>query len=103
LLALKAHGVRWVGLSIEPQIGPISIPDTKEARQLDWIIGGGESQHAQPARRYQTEWAELLIEQCRILGIPYFQKQLGSFAFHGGVKSGPRIALVPIPTNGRSA
>ena len=82
LRALKAPGVRWVGLSIEPQLGPISIIAASGVRDLDWVIGGGESQHAQPARKYCVEWAELLIEQCRALAVPYFQKQLGSFAFH---------------------
>jgi protein gp37 len=81
LVALKSHGVRWVGLSIEPQLAPISMDIIDEARQLDWVIGGGESQHKWPARKYQLEWAERLIEQCRAFDIPYFQKQLGDSAF----------------------
>src|SRR5579859_5277294 len=38
LLALKLHGVRWVGLSIEPQLGPIIL------RQIP--IGGGRTANA---------------------------------------------------------
>jgi protein gp37 len=86
LIALKALSVRWVGLSIEPQLGPISIADTEAARRLDWAIGGGESEQLRPARRYEIEWGERLIEQCSALGIPYFQKQVGSLAFHRGVR-----------------
>src|SRR5262249_8677910 len=36
LVALKALGVRWVGLSIEPQLAPVSIIGNTEARELDW-------------------------------------------------------------------
>jgi len=42
LIALKSHGVRCVGLSIEPQLGPISIIGCPEARLLDWVINGGD-------------------------------------------------------------
>jgi protein gp37 len=85
LVALKTHGVHWVGLSIEPQLEPISLPNTAEARNLDWIVSGGESQQGkEPARRYDMEWASQLIVQCHVLGIRYFHKQVGSNAFHDG-------------------
>jgi len=83
LVALKAHGVRSIGLSIEPQLGPVSIIGCPEARELDWIIGGGESAHLMTPRKYLLAWPRLLIEQCHTFGIPYFHKQLGSFAFDG--------------------
>jgi len=83
LVALKAHGVRWVGLSIEPELGPISIIGCSEARQLDWVICGGESTQLFPARKYDIAWARTLIAQCRTLDIPFFLKQLGSNAFDG--------------------
>jgi protein gp37 len=77
------HGLRWVGLSIEPQLAPVSILGTVEVRDLDWIIGGDESRHLHHPRPYQIAWARLLIEQCHARDIPYFQKQLGSSAFDG--------------------
>ena len=83
LVALKSHGVRWVGLSIEPQLGPISIMGCPESRQLDWVINGGESAHLMPPRKYFVAWARLLIQQCRALDVPFFLKQLGSLAFDG--------------------
>jgi protein gp37 len=83
LVALKAHGVRSVGLSIEPQLGPVSIIGCPEARELDWIISGGESAHLMPPRRYSLAWPRVLIKESRTLAIPYFHKQLGSLAFDG--------------------
>jgi len=83
LVALKAHGVRAVGFSIEPQLGPVSIIGSPEARELDWIISGGESAHLMPPRKYLLAWARLLVPECRMLAIPYFHKQLGSLAFDG--------------------
>jgi protein gp37 len=83
LVALKAHGVRWVGLSIEPQLGPISIIGCPEARLLDWVINGGESTQLFLARKYFVAWARPLIKECRVLDVPFFLKQLGSLAFDG--------------------
>jgi len=83
LVALKAHGVRWVGLSIEPQLGEVSILGSDEARKLDWIISGGESRQLGVPRGYLLAWSRLLIEQCREFSIPYFHKQIGSLAFDG--------------------
>jgi protein gp37 len=81
LIALKAHGVRWIGVSIEPQLGPVSITGD-DARMIDWIITGGESAHAM-SRKFDLAWPRLLIEQCPMFGIPLFVKQLGSAAFDG--------------------
>jgi protein gp37 len=83
LVALKAHGVRCIGLSIEPQLGPVSIIGCPEARQLDWIINGGESTQLFLARKYFIAWARQLIKESRALDIPFFLKQLGSLAFDG--------------------
>src|SRR5262249_40011934 len=83
LVALKALGVRWVGLSIEPQLAPVSIIGNTEARELDWIITGGESAQIIPARKYFIAWPRLLIKEGRALQIPLFVKQIGSLAFDG--------------------
>lgn len=86
LLALKALGVRWVGLSVEPMLGPISLGD--RAARLDWIICGGESaQGGQPARPFELRWAYWLRDQCAAHGIPFFMKQLGS----NPLTMGPRV------------
>jgi protein gp37 len=83
LVELKALGVRWAGLSIEPQLGEVSILGSDEARQLDWIISGGESRQLEAPRKHLLAWPRLLIEQCRMRDIPYFHKQIGSLAFDG--------------------
>ena len=75
LLAVKyARGVRWVGLSIEPQI-ELVIPKDKP----DWIITGGESeQRGAKARPYDIEWARALIAYGAETGSRIFVKQIGS-------------------------
>jgi protein gp37 len=83
LVGLKAHGVRWIGLSIEPQLGPVSIIGCPEARQLDWCISGGESAHLISPRKYLLAWPRRLVAECATLQIPLFVKQLGSLAFDG--------------------
>lgn len=82
LLDLKHCGFRWVGLSIEPQLGPISLipPGGMEffPRALDWIITGGESsQGDHKARPYDPMWAYDLIAQGALGGVPVFVKQMG--------------------------
>lgn len=73
--ALIDRGVRWVGLSVEPQLGPVRI---NPAHRLSWVIGGGESKQSKlPARMYDLEWGMTLAAQCAGLGIPYFHKQCG--------------------------
>jgi protein gp37 len=84
--ALKAKlGIPWLGLSIEPQIGPIIIPISpttgfSSPLGIDWAIGGGESKQGrdhQP-RPYDLAWARSLRDQCAAAGVAYFQKQLGA-------------------------
>lgn len=104
------------GLSIEPQLGRISLrwlaawPENPSgaaihpsgvtfplngARRLDWVIVGGESdQTDHPAREFQREWAMSLAEECEEAGLPFFMKQLGhqpSFGFPEGRSRPPGI------------
>ena len=51
-------------------------------RRLDWIIVGGES--GPGARRFEIEWAQSIVDQCKAASIPCFVKQLGSKPFFGG-------------------
>jgi protein gp37 len=57
-----------IGLSMEPQIGPIDVrPFLDEAEQMEqvvWGITGGESsQPGHPARPYDLEWAKTLAQR----------------------------------------
>ena len=87
---LKDAGIKWIGLSIEPQLEMINLMSERgklagiETR-LDWVIGGGESvQSHHQARMYDLDWGLSLIAQCGLYNIPYFQKQVGSNAFFRG-------------------
>lgn len=104
LLALKAKlGIPWVGLSMEPLLGPVDLTkiDTwffKEAEQLnaltgqlrgifgepvakttalDWVIVGGES--GTGARPMHPDWVRSLRDQCIAAEVPFFFKQWGNW------------------------
>lgn len=98
LLALKAKfNIPWVGLSVEPMLGPISLRWAKwddwtngkgeqretvdhldGARRLDWVIVGGES--GRDARAMHPNWARGLRDECAEAGVPFFFKQWGEWA-----------------------
>lgn len=81
LLDLKIVGFKWVGISIEPQLGPVSLipPGGMDFfPNIDWIITGGESNQAEhKARPYDPMWAHDLIAQGALGGVPVFVKQMG--------------------------
>lgn len=61
-------------LSVEPQLGPITLP--KGIKGLHWVIVGGESgSHSRP---FNPEWARYLRDQCEQEGIAFFLKQFGA-------------------------
>lgn len=102
LFDLYRLGVRWTGISMEPQLGHIQMH-----MPTDWVITGGESRQAvwernehgvvvkkpHEPRPYHIEWTESLIEQCNEgtrwtdhageseWTIPLFVKQMGDCAF----------------------
>jgi protein gp37 len=81
LIELKrAFGIKWVGLSIEPQLEPIELRD-EWLRDLDWVIVGGESGFQ--ARPFDLAWARSLIAQCTQANVPVFMKQVGRNAWEG--------------------
>lgn len=93
LLKLKAdYGIPWVGLSVEPLIEAVTLPDAALdspvvaervfRAPLDWVIVGGESGHG--ARPFDTAWAEHLAIQCALAGVPCFVKQLGAKVLKDG-------------------
>lgn len=94
LVATYKMGTRNAFLSVEPQIGPVSIAQTLDAMAvtpfsdentgvdfarysagaISWVIQGGESG---PNRRpFNLEWAREMKSSCKILDIPYFFKQI---------------------------
>jgi protein gp37 len=98
LLALKAKlGIPWVGLSMEPLLGPVDLHSAvcRAAGScprcpvclggIDWVIIGGES--GPKARPMQDDWARSILAQCKAAGVPAFLKQMG----------GKRKPFRPIP------
>lgn len=62
--------IRFV--SYEPALGALDIMG--KASMLDWLICGGES--GPGYREMDPMWEAMIREQCRILGIAYFCKQM---------------------------
>lgn len=86
LLELKECGVRWVGLSIEPQLDQINLFDLAGCERLDWVITGGESKQGpnHRPRPYDIAWTRSLLWQCSNLNVPCFVKQLGDNPVENG-------------------
>lgn len=72
----KALGIPWVGLSLEPLLGPITLRPEWLA-QLDWVIVGGES--GAKARPMHPDWLVSLYQQCEAAGVPFLFKQWGEW------------------------
>lgn len=72
LLQIPA-AVRFI--SCEPLLSPINI--TKENKDIDWVICGGES--GPNARPMHPDWARSLRDQCQESGVPFFFKQWGNY------------------------
>jgi protein gp37 len=90
LLALKDElSIPWVGLSIEPMLGPIVLHKIDDADlRLGWVICGGESGPC--ARQMNLEWALDLMVQCYAASLPFFMKQM-----HVGGKLVKDLELFP--------
>lgn len=76
LVALKSQlGIPWIGLSIEPMLGPMDI--TPWLAAIDWVIVGGESgPHARPMH---FAWPRMIRDQCSAFGTPFLFKQWGEY------------------------
>lgn len=79
-----------LGLSLEPLIGPICIPN-EALKVLGWIILGGESDPN--ARPCHLEWILDIVEQCKAAGVPCFVKQ------DSGPKSGQQGRIPDVTWN----
>lgn len=68
------------GVSIEPQLGPISMFSRFESNEYNnfWVLNGGESGYK--ARAPHPDWFTTIRDQCKYAGIPYFFKQWGEWA-----------------------
>ena len=66
---LKAIPAAVRGLSIEPQLEPITL----RGERPGWVIAGAESGHG--ARPYSDDWARKLRDECSASGTPFFFKQ----------------------------
>lgn len=91
LLLASSAAVRF--LSVEPQLEEIDLRLRQYLRAtgsmqlngvavprfqyppVDWVICGAES--GAGARPFELRWAEYLLMQCRIFGVPFFMKQVG--------------------------
>lgn len=81
LLAIPAY--RYF-VSVEPMLGPVDLKyhladDMTRMLgypTLDWVICGGESDHAYP-RLPKNEWVTALRDQCVKADVPFFFKQWG--------------------------
>lgn len=91
LLRLKqTQGFAWVGVSVEPMLGPMKLSGFmpvplldapadywKSRPRLDFVICGGES--GPKARPMHPSWARQLRDQCATAGVPFHFKQNGEF------------------------
>ncbi len=89
LIELKQKlGIPWIGLSMEPLLGPIVLRP-EWLVHLNWVIIGGES--GTGARFMQNEWAQPIVNQCQAASVAVFVKQLSS----GGPKAIKDIEQFP--------
>lgn len=72
ILLRTGAAIRFV--SYEPALGPLDLIGHGWHRGLDWLICGGES--GPGYRPMDPMWEGWIREQCRILGVAYFFKQL---------------------------
>lgn len=73
-LTRSNHTLFW--LSIEPMLGPITLPSWLPWK-VAWIVAGGES--GRNARKTESQWARDLRDQCADMEIPFFWKQWGEW------------------------
>jgi len=77
---LAAIGARVRFVSYEPALGPLRIQcmalvlDRPLAMFPDWIICGGES--GSKARYMEPGWAASVRDQCKLVGVSFFMKQM---------------------------
>lgn len=111
LLEFKGrYRIPWVGLSMEPLLGPVDLTSIlisenerlnalsgelrgvldghtawhkRTGLHLDWVIVGGES--GPGARPMHPDWARSILRQCAVAGVPFMFKQWGDWFPFGGM------------------
>ena len=79
LIALKAKlGIPWIGLSMEPLLGPVILRQ-EWLTHLDWVIVGGES--GSQARPLHPDWPRSIRDQCAAFDVPFLFKQWGEHSY----------------------
>ena len=73
--ALRSVCFKTSFLSVEPMLGSVRL--SPRHSPLDWVICGGES--GAGCRPMGTGWARALQEDCLMLDIKFFMKQLGGY------------------------
>jgi protein gp37 len=109
LLLATPAAVRF--LSCEPLLGPVEFSDVtrrsdaveqlgKQALNgIHWVIAGGES--GPKHRTCELDWLRGLRDQCRVVGVPFFLKQLGGLRPGGdAVLDGQTWRQFPEPARG---
>lgn len=106
LLVLKAKlGIPWVGLSVEPMVGPIDLRHVAQADSgyinalssstgpnIDWVICGGES--GPNARPMHPDWARSLRDQCAEAGVAFHFKQWGEWRAPAAFEDADRSHMI---------
>lgn len=72
-------------LSMEPLLGPVTVP----LDGIGWVIVGGESgAHARPMH---PDWARSVRDQCAAANVPFFFKQWGEWAVRPRVDANAEV------------
>lgn len=69
---VKVNGKRF--LSVEPQLGELSLIPWLSKGDIHWVIQGGESGHHK--RPFDTDWGRKLKAECEQYNVPFFFKQI---------------------------
>lgn len=75
LLVETPAAVRWI--SAEPLLSEIDIEEYLFAKELDWVVVGGES--GPKARPMHPDWVRSIRNQCQAASVPFFFKQWGTY------------------------
>ena len=84
----------FVGVSISPMLGPVTLPpDALEL--LRWVIVNGECEQITPelCRPMDADWARAIRDQCKAAGIPFFMR-----AMHSGAYVPPDLRIRQFPS-----
>jgi protein gp37 len=74
-------------LVLQPLLSPVKIGhwfdrSRFESDSFNWLVIGGE--HGDGARKFETAWAEDLVAEARVFGLPVWVQGVGSNAFSLG-------------------